>query len=374
MKKKIYYWSPFFSNIATIKAVINSALSFKRFSNEFEPVIIDVFGEWEAYKDLLSKNNILVKKLNLDNFFKKKTINGYIISRYYQIKIFLLAFFPLLKFIKKNKPDFIILHLITSLPLFLNFLFKFQTQIVLRISGLPKLNLIRFFFWNIFLKKINIITSPTKATLDFIKKKFNINKIYLIRDPVLDVLNIKNEKKNKNPNTKKFVAIGRLTKQKNFIFLLECFKEIIYKNSKINLFILGEGEDFNKLQKFIKINNLEKNIFLTGYCKNVYEHLKSSDAFILSSLWEDPGFVLIEAAYSNTLIISSNCKNGPVEIIDEERNGFLFESNNKKEFLKVFERFENSKVSSIYEKKLNAKKMSRKYSLFHHYKEFNKIL
>jgi len=256
----------------------------------------------------------------------------------------------------------------------LNFLFSFKTKIILRISGLPKLNFIRLFFWNIFLKKINIVTSPTKATLDYLKSKFKLNKIYLIRDPVLDVLNIENKKINKDPNIKNFVAIGRLTKQKNFIFLLECFKEIINKNPKIYLFILGEGEDYYKLNKFIKTNNLQKNIFLKGYRKNVFEYLKSSDAFILSSLWEDPGFVLIEAAYSNTFIISSNCNNGPVEIVDKERNGFLFESNNKKDFLKVFDKFENSKISSIYEKKVNAKKMSRKYSLFNHYKEFIKIL
>ena len=374
MKKNIYYWSPFFSNIATIKAVINSAVSFKRYSNKFEPMIIDVFGEWDAYQDLFLKNKISVIKLNLDNYFKKKKINGFFISRYYQIKIFILAFFPLLNLFKKKKPDIVILHLVTSLPLFLNFIFKFKTQIILRISGLPKLNFFRFILWYIFIKKINIITSPTKATLNYLKRKFKIKNIYLIRDPILDVLNIKKNKINKNTNIKKFVAIGRLTKQKNFLFLLECFKEIIRRNSKINLSILGEGEDYYKLQNFIKINKLQKNIFLKGYQKNVYDYLKSSDALILSSLWEDPGFVLIEAAYSNTLIISSNCKNGPEEIIDQDKNGFLFESNNKKEFLKVFDKFENCKLSSIYEKKLNAKKMSRKYSLFQHYNEFNKIL
>ena len=153
------------------------------------------------------------------------------------------------------------MHLVTSLPLFLNFIFKFKTQIILRISGLPKLNFLRFIFWYIFIKKINIITSPTKATSNYLKSKFNIKNIYLIRDPILDVLNIKN-KINKNTNIKKFVAIGRLTKQKNFLFLLECFKEIIHRNSKINLSILGEGEDYHKLQNYIKINKLQKNIFL----------------------------------------------------------------------------------------------------------------
>ena len=64
-------------------------------------MIIDVFGEWDAYQDLLLKNKISVIKLNLDNYFKK--INGYFVSRYYQIKIFILAFFPLLNLFKKKK-------------------------------------------------------------------------------------------------------------------------------------------------------------------------------------------------------------------------------------------------------------------------------
>ena len=40
--------------------------------------------------------------------------------------------------------------------------------------------------------------------------------------------------------------------------------------------------------------------------------MKNAKGFILSSLWEDPGFVLIEAM-CNLFIISSDCKNGPVE-------------------------------------------------------------
>ena len=171
-----------------------------------------------------------------------------------------------------------------------------------------------------------------------------------------------------------YVSIGRLTKQKNFLFLLKCFKTIIEKNSKISLYILGEGEEFVKLKQFITINKLEKNIFLEGYRKNIYNYLMDSKAFILPSLWEDPGFVLVEAAYSNTPIISSDCNNGPKEILNNGKNGFLFNSNNKKNFLEVFENFQLSSEKEIYEKKINAKKMSRKFSLFNHYLQINKIL
>ena len=374
MKKKIFYWSPFFSNIATVKSVLNSAISLKKFSKEYQPFIIDVFGEWDEYKYLLIEKNISIKKLNLDLFFRKKKINGYFKSRYYQIKIFLLAFFPLIKLLKKNQPDYIILHLVTSLPMLINFFFKNKSKVILRISGLPKLNFFRKFFWNIFLKKISRVTTPTKATLNILKKEFNIDKIFLLRDPILHIKNIKKNRV-KNDNKKQtFVSIGRLTKQKNFIFLLKCFKEIVKKNSEINLNILGEGEEYEKLKKYIKKNNLEKNIFLKGYQEKIYEYLSLSDAFILSSLWEDPGFVLIEAAYANIPIISSDCRNGPIEILDNGKNGFLYKSNNIKEFIKTFEIFKNSNPSSIYEKTINAKKMTRNYTLYNHYKNMKQIL
>jgi len=378
MIKKIYYWSPFFSDIATIKAVLNSVISISKFSkNNFKPTLINVIGEWDAHEEIISKNNIEVIDLKLSSNFKKKKISGFFLSRYYQIKIFILAFFPLVSLLKKNKPDIFILHLVTSLPLFLNYLFNFKSKIILRISGLPKLNILRKLFWKIVIKKVDIITTPTIATKNYLQKILSKKEIYLLRDPIIYVKEINNKQKNyknyKHRNNM-YVSIGRLTKQKNFLFLLKCFKTIIEKNSKISLYILGEGEEFVKLKQFITINKLEKNIFLEGYRKNIYNYLIDSKAFILSSLWEDPGFVLIEAAYSNTPIISSDCNNGPKEILNNGKNGFLFNSNNKKNFLEVFENFQLSSEKEIYEKKINAKKMSRKFSLFNHYLQINKIL
>ena len=119
---------------------------------------------------------------------------------------------------------------------------------------------------------------------------------------------------------------------------------------------------------------MEKNVYLEGYKENVYEYLSNSKAFILSSLWEDPGFVLIEAGYSNTTLISSDCENGPKEILNKNKNGFLFKSNNYNSFLEVFESFQKTDTKEINIKKINAKKMSKKFSLFSHYCELNKIL
>jgi len=374
MKKKIYYWCPFFSNIATIKAVINSAISLKKFSNsEYDPVIIDVFGEWRDHQSILEENNISIERLNLDKYFKEKKIQGYLKSRYYQIKIFFLAFLPLLRLIQEKKPNTIILHLVTSLPLFINFIYNFKTNIILRISGFPRLNYFRNFFWKIMLQKVNTITTPTVATKNKLSDILKRNDIFLLKDPIIYLKNIKLKKIDKNKK-KYFLAVGRLTKQKNFIFLLHCFKSIIQNNKNVILKILGDGEDYNKLNQYIIKNNLQKNIFLAGYKNNVFDYFADAEAFILSSLWEDPGFVLVEAAFANTTIISSDCNNGPTEILEKGKNGFLFKSNDKQDFLKIFEEFKKSDQKIIYKKKINSKRMSKKYSLFSHFLELKKII
>ena len=67
--------------------------------------------------------------------------------------------------------------------------------------------------------------------------------------------------------------------------------------------------------------------------------MKNAQAFILSSLWEDPGFVLIEAAMNNLFLISSDCKNGPSEILDNGNRGYLFKNNEKMHYLILLKNF-----------------------------------
>ena len=45
--------------------------------------------------------------------------------------------------------------------------------------------------------------------------------------------------------------------------------------------------------------------------------------FSFNFLWEDPGFVLVEAGYNNCQVISSNCPNGPSEIISNDEDIYL---------------------------------------------------
>ena len=380
---KVFYWSPFINEVATIKAVTNSVISLKKFSKKkINPTIIDAVGEWDSKKDYLKVNKIdLIKLINVNiiNYLPKF---GFLKSRFTYFIIFFFTVFKLHKLLKSAKPDFVIVHLITFIPLVLLLFFNYKTRFILRISGYPRLTFFRSLLWRLVNKKIYFITAPTLKTSDMIKEKkiFNLNKIKYLPDPVLRVEEFQKNKKKKSALDKELsiknslISIGRLTPQKNFAFLINTFAILIKKYENLNLFILGDGEEMNKLKKIINKLKLNKKIFLIGYKKNVFEYLKNSRLFILPSLWEDPGFVLLEAAYLNKTILSSNCPNGPAEILDNGKNGFLFESNSPKSFLENFDKMYLEDKKTIFKKKIRLKKKCKEFTLFNHYKILNSIL
>ena len=375
-KKKIFYWSPFLVPIATPKAVINSAYALQKYSNKYSCSIINFFGEFNVFK-----NDIEDKKITLKNYFffkiyKFLPYNGKIKSRFSFIIIFILSFFPLKRILSKEKPDYLIVQLITSLPMMLLLLFKFKTKFVLRISGLPKLNIFRKLLWKVVLKKFNLVTCPTATTYGYIKS-LNIiepEKLKLLYDPVVELRRTKKKIYNKNNFNfnNYFLAAGRLTKQKNFLFLCKAFQQVVTRYPNYKLVIAGEGEDKKKLENYIINNGLKKNIFLINYVDNIFPLMRDAEAFILSSLWEDPGFVIIEAAFCRTGVFSSDCPTGPKEIIKNNFNGFLFKSNDIKSFLDNFEVLIQKKNNK--EILLNNLKYIKRFTLFNHYTKLNQLL
>jgi len=373
----IYYWSPFISHVATVKAVINSAYSLNYYSNKYSTHIINVAGEWNIYKKELLKKNIKLINLTSSNVINNKNINGFFKSRLIYLYLCIISFLPLIRLLKSNPPKFFIIHLISPLPLILNYLFKFNTKMVLRISGLQKLNFFRKNFWKITLKKIHFITCPTFATKKDLESSNIIDKkkIHVLYDPIISSKEInKNFSLDNNFKHKDYyLAVGRLTKQKNFLFLIDVFKDF-NSNKKNILIIIGEGEQKKEIQSYIKKNNLENSIFVYNFTYEIFSIYRNSKCFVLSSLWEDPGFVLVEACYMNVPIISSNCKNGPQEIMQFGKNGLLFKSNDRNSLFEAFLKFENMPKQEINKLKYNAKLKSKEFTIFNHFKNISYLL
>ena len=377
MKKKIFYWAPCLNKVGTVISSMNSAIAMAKYKNhEYEIYMINVFGEWNEYEKNLKNNGVKIINLSF-NYYNLLPKTGFIFSRFSYWVIFLISFFPLLNLLKKKKPNFIIIHLITSLPLILNNIFNFNTDFILRISGYPKLSLLREYLWKFSIKKIFKITCPTHELISELKYKqpFLKHKIVYLSDAILNFDIIKKKQNTLKDNKEKIIlAAGRLTKQKNFIYLISEFKKFnnIFKNYK--LIILGDGELKNEIKMYIKLNNLENKVELKGRVENVYDYMKNSEIFILSSLWEELGFVIVEAAFNNLYIISSDCNNGPSEFLDNGKNGIIFKSNKKDELLNALIKFHEESKEKKYIKKVLAKKNSLNYTKFRHHKILNKIL
>ena len=374
---KIFYWAPWIGNVGTIKAVINSADILEKYSkNSIKTKIIDAVGEWKEYE---KKNRyISLSRIKLHKYLPKR---GFFNSRLSYLIIFFFSFIPLLNLIKKEKPDFLIAQLITSLPIFLNYIFKFETKVILRISGYPKMNFFRTLFWKIASKKIYKITFPTKSLYEQFKvlKIFDEKKMYILNDPIInynEIIKLKND--NNVPkyvvNQNCIVCIGRLTRQKNFPFLIKNFALMKKKYKDYRLIIIGDGELKNKLISQIKKLNLYEDVILVGHQRNIYKFLKHAKVFVLSSLWEEVGFVMVEAASCNVNIIASDCKNGPEEFLVNGKGGFLFKNDNSESLNKAFDKFINSSEKELFQKRLVAKKQVKKFTFFPHFQNFIKVL
>ena len=268
MKKKIFYWGPFTDKgIGTKKAILNSVTSINKYSSSYEAVIINAIGEWNN-----EKKNENVKYLNLGpNIFDGLPRYGFMKSRLAFIQIFFSSFFKLKKLILKEKPDYLMIHLISSLPLILFILFDFKTKLLFRVSGKPNLNFIRSLLWKLSSNKIQNIFCNTKEQKDeLIKNKiFLPEKIDVFYDPIFSVRNILKERKQSDFDVKfkknNILLVGRLTRQKNFELMIKAFRDLRNKELKnFKVYILGEGELRDKLKKLIENYNLSDYIFLLG--------------------------------------------------------------------------------------------------------------
>tara|TARA_B100000674_G_scaffold427263_1_gene381907 strand:+ start:236 stop:664 length:429 start_codon:yes stop_codon:yes gene_type:complete len=140
------------------------------------------------------------------------------------------------------------------------------------------------------------------------------------------------------------------------------------------LIILGEGEDRSKIEKLIENLNLTENVFLEGYKKNIFNYLYNCECYVSSSLYEDPGFSLIESGFLNKFVIAADSNTGPSEILNQSKNGFLFKNDDKDSLVNKYFEFKKLGNKEIKSKKLKLKKFSKNFSVFSHFKNLVKIL
>lgn len=113
-----------------------------------------------------------------------------------------------------------------------------------------------------------------------------------------------------------FVSYGRMVKKKGFDVLLQAFKVVLDQGFQARLIIGGDGAERAALLALVEHLNLASHVQFHGWVEDVAAFLDSGDIFVLPSLDEPFGIVVLEAMARAKTIISTRTQ-GPVEVLNE---------------------------------------------------------
>src|ERR1039458_5322032 len=169
-------------------------------------------------------------------------------------------------------------------------------------------------------KRAKGIIAQTNYAADIIRKRTNAKNVIVIPNPLNLMKYLVCEKKNY------IVTLGRLSKEKGHIYLIQAFAKI--NKSDWTLHIIGDGPMRPELEDLVKKLKMEDKVIFHGHLKDFSLIFSESKIFVLPSLSEGFPNALIEAMSVPLACISSDCIAGPSDIINHGENGLLVEPEN----------------------------------------------
>ncbi|MBN2790213.1 MAG: glycosyltransferase family 4 protein [Candidatus Delongbacteria bacterium] len=173
-------------------------------------------------------------------------------------------------------------------------------------------------------KAITVITPEDKIFFSSVLS----NKIHVVYNPIM---NSSLFKTNYSDLKYELISVGRLIKDKGFDILVHAFSKVEKEFPKLKLNIYGSGPELSNLNNLINNLGLEQKIIIHDPVDNIVEKMVQSDIFVLSSKSESFGMVIAEAMSAGLPVISTDCPNGPRNIIENNVNGILIQNENIEE-------------------------------------------
>ena len=110
--------------------------------------------------------------------------------------------------------------------------------------------------------------------------------------------------------------VGTFKKQKNHVYLIRVFSEVLKSLPKATLLLIGSGELEDSLKALVKEMGIEKHVIFLGQRNDVNLLLNAMDVFVMPSRWEGYPVTLIEAQANNLGCIVSDKITDEVAISD----------------------------------------------------------
>ena len=162
-----------------------------------------------------------------------------------------------------------------------------------------------------------------------------------------------------SPNDLILICVAELNGNKNQEFLIKCIKDLSSKHPNIKLLLCGEGGFRKKYLQLIKEYNLEGNIHLLGYRKDIAKLMQLSDIGVSASFREGLPLNVLEELATGLPVLASNNR-GHKDIVNSIELGYLYTTNNNKEFVDNFNIIINSNYIDLSQVR---NKVTHKYSI-----------
>lgn len=183
-------------------------------------------------------------------------------------------------------------------------------------------------------KKIQMINCVSDAVAEEFQKDFyqfrnHISIMYDIMDKnfILKMAKMKsNVMSDMQKGQYKLLTVGRLDPNKGYDIAIDAAK--ILRENGINFcwYVLGKGEEYQKIKELIKKNRLEEYFILLGVRSNPYPYILESDIYIQPSRFEGFGLAIAEARMLNRPVISTNFE-AVYHQLTHEKNGLITDMN-----------------------------------------------
>ncbi len=215
--------------------------------------------------------------------------------------------------------------------------------------------------------KPDMVTAPSQFILDMLQSNDFFRESKCIKIPL--GIEWKNKMAEKDYKTIDIIYTGALVGHKGVEILIKAFRNLKQKN--IRLHILGKGPDEEHLRK---IASGDKRIIFHGFMEG--EELnslqKGANITVMPSIWfENSPMAIYESLMNGTPVIGSRIGGIP-ELIEEGRNGFLFEAGNFDELEDILNHLVDNPLK-LKELEKGALKSGKKYSMNAHIEQLEKV-
>ena len=121
----------------------------------------------------------------------------------------------------------------------------------------------------------------------------------------------------------RILAVGTLKTIKDYPTLLKAFALLLRAMPDARLLVLGEGDERTPLEALVQELGIAGNVSLPGFVDNTEAYYDKADLFVLTSVGEGFGNVIVEALEHGVPVVSTDCPSGPREILAGGRYGTL---------------------------------------------------